>query len=51
MISALVFVLSASNVLYHNNTVDITDDVIKALDKAYKAGKLPDLQISLEEGV
>ena len=29
----------------------ITDDLIKALDKAYDAGNLPDLQISLEEGV
>ena len=47
----LVLVLSASDVLYHNNTVDITNDVIKALDKAYNAGELPDLQISFKEGV
>lgn len=47
----LVLVLSSLDVLYHNNVVDITEDVIKSLDKAYKAGDLPDLQISLEEGV
>ena len=47
----LALVLSSSDVLYHNNTVDITKDVIKVLDKAYKNGDLPDLQISFEEGV
>lgn len=46
-----VFVLSSSEVLYHNNTVDITDDVIQVLDEAYKAGNLPKIQISFEEGV
>ena len=49
--SDLLFVLSSSEVLYHNNTVDITDDVIQVLDEAYKAGNLPKIQISFEEGV
>ena len=46
----LVFVLSASNVLYHSKAVDITSDVIDQLDTAFQAGQLPDLQISLSEG-
>lgn len=46
----LVFVLSASNVLYHSKAVDITSDVIEQLDTAFQAGQLPDLQISLSEG-
>jgi Skp family chaperone for outer membrane proteins len=47
----LIFVLPVSEVLYHNNTVDITDEVIKSLDDAYNEGDLPDLEISLQEGV
>ena len=46
-----VFVLSSSEVLYNNDTVDITADVIHLLDEVYKAGKLPKIQISLQEGV
>ena len=43
-------VLPVSNVLYHAKTVDITQDVIKQLDKAFHSGKLPSLEISLSEG-
>ena len=46
----LDFVLSVSNTFYYSESVDITEDVIKQLDKAFKAGKLPALQISLNEG-
>ena len=46
----LKFVLSDSNVLYHSQAVDVTDDVIKQLDKAFQDGQLSNLQISFSEG-
>ena len=46
----LDFVLSVSNAFYFSKSVDITEEVIKRLDKAFEAGKLPSLQISLSEG-
>ena len=46
----LDFILSASNALYYDKSVDITDEIIKQLDKAFKAGELPILQINLNEG-
>lgn len=46
----LDFVLSVSNALYYDQSVDITDEIIKQLDKAFQTGKLPVLQISLNEG-
>ena len=47
----LDFVFSDSNILYHSKIVDITEDVIDALDEAFKKGLLPSLQINFEEGV
>lgn len=46
----LDFVLSVSNAFYYAQSVDITEKVIKQLDKAFKAGKMPSLQVSLSEG-
>lgn len=46
----LDFVLSVSNALYYAQSVDITEEVIKQLDKVFKAGQMPSLQVSLSEG-